>query len=210
MHRRVLIADDHKIVRQGLRSLLEKAGHAVVAEACNGREAVELAEAHRVDVAVLDISMPVLNGVDAAREMGRTFPRTRAILLTMHADRPYVVEALRAGAKGYVLKTQAAEDLVRAIDEVCRGAVYISPGVATSLVDEVIGVDASRFEQLTARECQTLQLIAEGKSTKEIARLLDISYKTAESHRTRLMKKLDIHETAGLVRYAVRRGLVQL
>jgi len=210
MRRRVLIADDHQIVRQGLRALLEKAGHVVVAEASNGREAVDLAGTHQADIAVLDMIMPVLNGVDSARELLRVAPQLRTILLTMHADRPYVVEALRAGAKGYVLKTQAAEDLVRAIDEVSRGAVYISPAVAVSLVDAILDKDESPAQELTARERQILQLIAESKSTKEIARLLNISYKTAESHRSRLMKKLDIHETAGLVRYAIRRGLLQL
>jgi len=210
LRQRVLIADDHHIVRQGLRALLEKAGHVVVAEAANGREAVDLAAAHSIDIAVLDLIMPVLNGVDATRELGRVAPQARTVLLTMHADRPYVVEALQAGAKGYVLKTQAAEDLVRAIEEVSRGAVYISPGIAVSLVDALLDKDEPSAKELTARERQILQLIAESKSTKQIARILDISYKTAESHRSRLMKKLDIHETAGLVRYAVRRGLVQL
>jgi DNA-binding NarL/FixJ family response regulator len=181
-----------------------------VAEAVNGREAVDIAGVHQVDIAVLDLIMPILNGVDSARELARAAPQVRTILLTMHADRPYVVEALRAGAKGYVLKTQAAEDLVRAIDEVSRGAVYISPGVAVSLVDAILDKDESGTQDLTPRERQILQLIAESKSTKQIARILGISFKTAESHRSRLMKKLDIHETAGLVRYAVRRGLVQL
>jgi two-component system response regulator NreC len=210
MRRRVLIADDHQIVRQGLRALLEKAGHIVIAEASNGREAIDLAGAHQIDIAVLDMIMPILNGVDCARELIRVAPHLRTILLTMHADRPYVVEALQAGAKGYVLKTQAAEDLVRAIDEVSRGAVYISPAVAVSLVDAVLDKGDSPTQELTSRERQILQLIAESKSTKEIARILNISYKTAESHRSRLMKKLDIHETAGLVRYAIRRGLLQL
>jgi len=210
MRRRVMIADDHQIVRQGLRALLEKAGHVVVAEASNGREAVDLAAKQQVDIAVLDLIMPVLNGVDSARELLRAAPQVRTILLTMHADRPYVVEALQAGARGYVLKTQAAEDLVRAIDEVSRGAVYISPAVAMSLVDAMLDRDEPATTDLTARERQILQLVAESKSTKQIARLLNISYKTAESHRSRLMKKLDIHETAGLVRYAIRRGLVQL
>jgi DNA-binding NarL/FixJ family response regulator len=210
MRRRVMIADDHQIVRQGLRALLEKAGHVVVAEASNGREAVDLAAKQQVDIAVLDLIMPVLNGVDSARELLRAAPQVRTILLTMHADRPYVVEALQAGARGYVLKTQAAEDLVRAIDEVSRGAVYISPAVAMSLVDAMLDRDEPATTDLTARERQILQLVAESKSTKQIARLLNISYKTAESHRSRLMKKLDIHETAGLVRYAIRRGLIQL
>jgi two-component system response regulator NreC len=210
MRRRVMIADDHQIVRQGLRALLEQAGHIVVAEAGNGREAVDLVATHQIDIALLDLLMPVLNGVDAARELVRVAPQVRTILLTMHADKPYVVEAMQAGAKGYVLKTQAAEDLVRAIDEVSRGAVYISPAVAVSLVDAILDKTDSAEKELTGRERQILQLIAESKSTKQIARMLDISYKTAESHRSRLMKKLDIHETAGLVRYAVRRGLVQL
>ena len=208
--RRVLIADDHQMVREGLRALLERAGHVVVVEAANGREAVDLAAAHRIEVAIVDLLMPILNGVDATRELARVSPHTRTILLTMHADRPYVVEAMQAGAKGYVLKTQAGEDLVRAIEEVSRGALYVSPGVAVSLVDAILDKDESPASLLTPRERQILQLIAESKSTKQIARILGISYKTAESHRSRLMKKLDIHETAGLVRYAVRRGLVQL
>ena len=151
VRRRVMIADDHQIVRQGLRALLEKAGHVIVAEAANGREAVDLAAVHQIDIAVLDLLMPILNGVDAARELVRVAPQTRTILLTMHADRPYVVEAMQAGAKGYVLKTQAAEDLVRAIDEVSRGAVYISPAVAVSLVDAILDKDESGAKELTAR-----------------------------------------------------------
>jgi two-component system, NarL family, response regulator NreC len=210
MRRRVLIADDHQIVRQGLRALLEKAGHVVVAEAANGREAVDLAAEHQIDIAVLDLLMPVLNGVDAARELVRIAPQTRTILLTMHTDRPYVLEAMQAGAKGYVLKTQTAEDLVHAIEKVSRGGVYVSPVVTVSLVDAILEKRQSGARDLTARERQVLQLIAEGNSTKQIARVLDITPKTAESHRARLMKKLDIHDTAGLVRYAVRRGLLNL
>src|ERR1700752_3635741 len=208
--RRVLIADDHQMVREGLRALLGRAGHVVVAEAANGREAVDLAAAHRIEVAIVDLLMPILNGVDATRELARASPHTGTILLPMHADRPYVVEAMQAGAKGYVLKTQASDDLVRAIEEVSRGALYVSPGVAVSLVDAILDKDESPASLLTPRERQILQLIAESKSTKQIARILGISYKTAEPHRSRLMKKLDIHETAGLVRYAVRRGLFQL
>lgn len=210
MRRRVLIADDHRIVRQGLRALLEGAGHAVVAEASNGREAIGQIASQPVDIAVLDVAMPVLNGVDAARELSRANPNLRSILLTMHAERPYLIEGLRAGARGYVLKTQAAEDLVQAIEEVARGAIYVSPGVAVGLVDAALGREPLHIEQLTARECQILQLIAESRTTKQIARQLDISYKTAESHRTRLMRKLDIHDTAGLVRYAIRHGLLHL
>jgi len=137
-------------------------------------------------------------------------PDTRIILLTMYTDRPYVLQALQAGAKGYVLKTQAAADLIRAIQEVRRGAIYVSPGVAASLVDAYLHQNNEPEDPLTARERQILQLIAEGKTTKAIAGLLSISFKTAESHRNRIMKKLDIHDIAGLVRYAIRRGLLQL
>ena len=205
---RVLLADDHQIVRQGLRSLLEKAGHEVVGEASDGREALKLARTLLPDIAVLDLSMPLLNGLDAAHEIRRIAPEIKTILLTMYTDKGYVLQALRAGARGYVLKTQAAEDLIRAIREISRGEVYLSPGVALSVVDAYLQKTDPTADPLTPRERQTLQLIAEGKSTKEIARVLGISFKTAESHRKRIMKKLDIHEVAGLVRYAIRRGLV--
>jgi two-component system response regulator NreC len=205
---RVLLADDHQIVRQGLRSLLEKAGHEVVGEASDGREALKLARTLLPDIAVLDLSMPLLNGLDAAHEIRRIAPEIKTILLTMYTDKGYVLQALRAGARGYVLKTQAAEDLIRAIREISRGEVYLSPGVALSVVDAYLQKTDPAADPLTPRERQTLQLIAEGKSTKEVARVLSISFKTAESHRNRIMKKLDIHEVAGLVRYAIRRGLV--
>lgn len=205
---RVLLADDHQIVRQGLRAMLEKAGHAVVGEAADGREACRLARELKPNIAVLDLAMPLLNGLDAIREIQRASPGTRAILLTMHTDRPYVLQALKAGAKGYVLKSQAAEDLIRAIEEAVRGAAYLSPGVAGSLVEAYLTKGDQPEEPLTARERQVLQLIAEGKTTKAIARLLGVSFKTAESHRSRIMKKLGIHEIAGLVRYAIRRGLL--
>ena len=210
MPSRVLLAEDHQIVRQGVRALLEKAGHQVVGEASDGREACKLAESLQPSVAVLDLAMPMLNGLDAIREIHRVSPNTRTILLTMYTDRPYVLQALQAGAKGYVLKSQAAEDLIRAIQEVLRGAVYLSPGVAVSLVDAYLHKGDAPEEPLTARERQILQLVAEGKTTKAIAGLLGISFKTAESHRNRIMKKLDIHDVASLVRYAIRRGLVQV
>jgi two-component system, NarL family, response regulator NreC len=206
---RVLLADDHQIVRQGLRALLEKAGHSVVGEAADGREACELARKLQPNIAVLDLAMPLLNGMDAIVEILRVSPGTITILLTMHTERPYVLQALRAGAKGYVLKSQAADDLLRAIEEVGVGAVYLSPGVAVGLVDAYLSKDEEPSERLTARERQILQLVAEGKTTKAIAELLGITFKTAESHRNRIMKKLDIHQTAGLVRYAIRRGLVR-
>ncbi len=205
---RVLVAEDHQLVRQGIRALLEKAGYHIVGEASDGREACKLAQTLQPNIAVLDLAMPLLNGLDATREIHRVSPDTKAILLTMYTERPYVIQALQAGARGYVLKTQTAEDLLRAIQEVLRGSVYVSPSAAVSLVDACLGNAHSLVDPLTARERQVLQLVAEGKSTKAIADLLSISFKTAESHRNRMMKKLDIHETAGLVRYAIRRGLL--
>jgi len=205
----VLLADDHLIVRQGLRALLEGEGFEVMAEVGDGQEAAKVARQRCPDVAVLDYAMPALNGLDAAREILRACPRAKAILLTMHTDDRYVLEALRAGIKGYVVKTQAAADLVRAIQEVRRGMMYLSPGISQAVVEAYLAKSDVPPDPLTAREREVLQLVAEGKSTKEIARLLGISFKTAESHRTRIMKKTNIHETAGLVRYAVRRGLIQ-
>jgi DNA-binding NarL/FixJ family response regulator len=209
MSYRVLLADDHQIVRQGLRGLLERAGHEVVAEAVDGREAVQLASTSRPDVAVLDLAMPVLNGVDAAREMLRASQDLKVILLTMHTEGPYVLEALRVGVCGYVLKTQAAEDLAQAIEEVTRGAIYLSPLVSRMVVEAYRTKGGFRPSPLSPREREVLQLVAEGKTTKEVAVILGVSIKTAESHRTRIMAKLDIHETANLVRYAIRHGLVQ-
>jgi two-component system response regulator NreC len=205
---RVLLADDHQIVREGLRVLLEKVGHVVVGEAADGRQACALARKLQPNIAVLDLSMPLRNGLDSIREIQRVSPGTKAILLTMYTDRPYVLQAMQAGARGYVLKSQAAQDLLRAIQEVLRGAVYLSPGVAGLLVDAYRQRD-DEPELLTAREREVLQLIGEGKTTKAIAGVIGVSFKTAESHRSRVMKKLDIHETAGLVRYAIRRGLLR-
>jgi len=205
---RVLLADDHQIVRQGLRGILVAAGHEVIGEASDGREALKLARTLNPDIAVLDLSMPLLNGLDAAREIRRLAPDIKIILLTMYTDKGYVLQALRAGARGYVVKTQAAEDLISAIREILRGETYLSPGVAASVVDAVLESTNEAADPLTARERQVLQLVAEGNTTKEIARLLNISFKTAESHRNHIMKKLDIHEVAGLVRYAIRQGLL--
>lgn len=205
----LLLADDHAVVRNGLRVLLEREGFQVAAEACDGHEATRLADMVHPDIAVLDISMPVLNGLDAARELKRTAPAIKVILLTRHDEPQYVIEALRAGVKGYVLKNQAATDLVAAIEQVGRGGVYLSPNISRAVMEAYLSQTAPEGDLLTARERQVLQMVGEGKSTKDVARLLGISVKTAESHRARLMRKLDIHETAGLVRYAIRRGLVQ-
>jgi DNA-binding NarL/FixJ family response regulator len=209
MRTRVLLADDHSLIRQALRALLEKQGFQVVSEASDGQEALRSVEKTQPEVAILDISMPVLNGVDAARELVKSSPKTRVILLTQHDEDEYVTEALRAGVRGYVLKSQAAEDLLHAIQEVCRGKVYLSPNISGAVVDAYVSKTYVSPDPLSARERQVLQLVGEGKSTKDIAAHLGISAKTAESHRARLMKKLDIHETASLVRYAIRRGLIQ-
>ena len=205
----VLLADDHTLVRQGLRVLLEREGFAVVAEASDGHEAVRLAEEHHPHVAVVDLVMPLLNGVDAVREIRRVSPDTKTVILTMLSENHYILEALKSGAKGFVMKTHASEDLVQAIREAARGRTYLSPEVSQTVVQAYQDKVDLRPEPLSPRERQVLQLIAEGKSTKEVASVLGISVKTAETHRTRSMEKLDIHETAGLVRYAIRRGLTQ-
>jgi two-component system response regulator NreC len=206
---RVVLADDHILVRQGLKSLLEREGFQVAGEASDGQEAVQQVVQHQPDIAILDISMPTLNGVEAARNLARLAPKTKVILLTQHNEDQYISGAIDAGVRGYVLKSQAANDLVRAIQQVSRGDVYLSPGVSAALMDAVRSKSERPADPLTPRERQVLQLIAEGKSTKDVASLLGISVKTAESHRTRLMQKLDIHETASLVLYAVRRGIVR-
>jgi two-component system, NarL family, response regulator NreC len=206
---RIVLADDHVLVRQGLKSLLDREGFQVVAEASDGQEALAHVQSLQPDIAVMDISMPTLNGLNAAREMSRSSPKTKTILLTQHDESQYIREALEAGVKGYVLKSQVASDLLLAIRQVSRGQVYLSPGVSGAVMEAYNSKSEKSKNPLTLRERQVLQLIAEGKSTKDVASLLGISVKTAESHRTRLMQKLDIHETASLVRYAVRHGIVQ-
>lgn len=206
---RIVLADDHVLVRQGLKSLLDREGFQVVAEASDGQEALAHVQSLQPDIAVMDISMPILNGLNAAREMSRSSPKTKTILLTQHDESQYIREALEAGVKGYVLKSQVASDLLLAIRQVSRGQVYLSPGVSGAVLEAYNSKSEKSKNPLTLRERQVLQLIAEGKSTKDVASLLGISVKTAESHRTRLMQKLDIHETASLVRYAVRHGIVQ-
>jgi two-component system, NarL family, response regulator NreC len=206
---RVLLADDHLMVREGLKALLESEGMEVVGEAIQGLDAVALASATKPDVAVLDISMPMMNGLDAALEIRRVSPQTKTILLTFHDGAPYVTDALKAGIRGYVLKTQGALELVQAVRQVNRGEVYLSPGVSRAVVDGYVSKEKPPTEPISARERQVVQLIGEGKSTKQIADVLGISIKTVETHRVRIMRKLDIHEVASLVRYAIRSGLVQ-
>jgi two-component system response regulator NreC len=206
---RILLADDHALIRQGLKALLEKQGFQVVAEASDGQEAVRSVQKTQPDIAIIDISMPILNGMDAARELKKSSPKTKVILLTQHDEDQYVTESLRAGVRGYVLKSQAGDALVHAIHEVCRGSVYLSPNISRAVADAYLSKTYVSTDPLSGRERQVLQLVGEGKSTKDVAVQLGISVKTAESHRARLMKKLDIHETASLVRYAIRRGLIQ-
>jgi DNA-binding NarL/FixJ family response regulator len=205
----IILADDHQIVRQGLKALLERENFEVVAEASDGQEAVRLASELQPAVAVLDFAMPVLNGLDAAREIHVVSPHTRTILLTVHTDDHYVLESVRVGIKGYVVKTQAADDLIRAIHEVSNGRVYLSPAVSRAVVDAYLSGAEPPPDPLTRRERQVLQLVAEGRTTKEIAQVLGLSVKTAESHRCRIMEKLAIHEVAGLVRYAIRRCVIE-
>ncbi len=209
MSLRILLADDHVMVRQGLKALLEREKFDIAGEASDGREAVRLAESLRPDLILLDLAMPLLNGMDATREILKANPGAKVILLTMHSEDSYVLEALRAGAVGYVVKTRASGELLQAIREVQRGHFYLSPGVSRVVISAFLAKNELPMDPLTARERQVLQLIAEGKTTKEAAVVLDISVKTAESHRTRIMHKLNIHETAGLVRYAIRLGLTQ-
>jgi two-component system response regulator NreC len=208
MAQRILLADDHALVREGLKNLLVNEGFDIVGEVSNGRDALESAKKLCPDVALLDFSMPQLNGIDAAREIHSASPLTKTILLTMYKEDQYVLEALRAGMKGYVLKTQAAVDLVNAIRATLRGETYLSPGISEQIVKTALS-NAVFTDPLTPREREILQLIAEGKTNKEIAHQLGMSVKTVDSHRRNLMVKLDIHETAGLVRHAVKIGLVQ-
>ena len=203
----LLLADDHQLVRHGLRLLVEQAGMVVMGEASDGPEALQLAHTHTPEVAILDIAMPHLNGVETARRLRETLPQLKSILLTMHTEEAYVLEALQAGAVGYVVKTQAAADLVEAIRTAVQGGIYVSPLVLHAVVQASVRGTPRLADPLTSREREVLQRIAEGQTTKEIAASLALSVKTAESHRINLMRKLDIHETATLVRYAIRRGL---
>jgi DNA-binding NarL/FixJ family response regulator len=207
---RILLADDHSVVREALRLLLEREGFEVVGEASDGLAAIRLARELEPDFAVLDLAMPLVNGIEAAREIRGACPRTIAVLLIGSATDAQVLDALRAGVQACVLKSCEAEELIRALREVARGDLYLSRGLTRAVVDAYLADDELPADPLTPRERQVLQLIAEGKATKEVAQALFVSVKTVESHRARIMAKLSIHQTAGLVRYAIRRGLSQL
>jgi len=209
---RVLLADDHTLVRAGIRTLLETIQDLeVIAECGDGHEALELISRHRPDIALLDIGMPGMNGVEIARQSVRASPRTKIVILSMYDDKTHVTQAIRAGIAGYLLKGAAVGELPLAIKAVMAGETYLTPRVSRHLVDgflsdEIRGSDP--LEALPPRQREILQLIAEGRSTKEIAGVLEVSVKTIETHRARLMERLDIHDVPGLVRFAIRSGLV--
>ncbi|HZL58616.1 MAG TPA: response regulator transcription factor [Stellaceae bacterium] len=209
---RILLCDDHLLIRASLRSLLaEFAGIEVVGEAGDGREALELVAKHRPNVIVMDIAMPGLNGLEATRRVVKEHSPVKVVMLSQHSDETHVLQALRAGAAGYVLKGSAPRELEMAIQAVARGEIFLSPAISKHVIDVYLSRpdgQTNSLDLLTPRQREILQLIAEGKSSKQIAQLLDASVKTIESHRASLMERLDIHDVAGLVRYAIRHGLV--
>jgi len=209
---RVLLADDHALVRAGIRALLEALeGVTVVAEAGNGIEVLELARKHRPDVVLLDISMPGLGGLEASAQLKQELPEVRVVMLSMHANEEYVLQALRAGAVGYMLKDSATAQLELALQAVMQGETYLSPPISKQMVEgylQRVGAEQPAADNLTPRQRQVLQLIAGGHSTKEIAYRLELSVKTVETHRAQLMERLEIRDIAGLVKYAIRSGLV--
>lgn len=217
---RILLADDHTLVRGGLRALLQGLpGTQVVAEANDGREALRLVEVHRPDLVLMDIAMSGMNGLEATKRLMKEFPQVRVIILSMHTNEEYVLQALRAGASGYLLKDAGTAELELAIKSVARGETYLSPPVSKHVISDYVRrvsgearqvPESPPLERLTLRQREILQLIAEGQTTQEIAGKLDISVKTVETHRMQLMERLDIHDVAGLVRFAIRVGLVTL
>ena len=206
---RIVLADDHSVVRQGFRRILEaQTDMEIVGEASNGREALDSAAKLSPDVVVMDVAMPELNGIEATRRMGEAAPRTRVLALSMHKDSVYVREILRAGARGYLLKDAVDEDLIAAVRAVARGEGYLSPGVADAVLTDYRQHVTDPIDLLTSREREVLQLIAEGKTNKEIATTLNLSVYTVDAHRGRIMEKLNLHSTGELVRFAIRKGLV--
>ena len=210
---RVLLADDHSIVRRGLRALLEEAGHSVVAEAGDGLEAIRLCEEHRPDLLILDIGMPRLNGIEVAARTQKLPRPPGVIILSMYGDESYIIRALSAGARAYLLKSATDEDLLPAVQAVASGKPFFSPAVAAVLVEDYVRRLQTRgltdsFLLLTDREKEVLQLLAEGRSNKEVATILDLGLSTVETHRANLMQKLGLHNTAEIVLYAVRKGII--
>jgi two-component system, NarL family, response regulator NreC len=211
---RIVLGDDHTLLRQGLRKILEeRRDWEVVAEAGDGREAVRQILATDPDVAILDIGMPLLNGIDATRQVVRRLPHCRILILSMHANEAYIIHALKAGAKGYMLKDSADTDLIRGVSSVAAGKSFFSPAVAKVMLDDYVrhlaekGI-VDRYDSLSEREREIFQLVAEGRSNKEVAELLSLSPATVETHRAHILQKLDVHNTAELVLYAVRRGVI--
>lgn len=211
---RILLGDDHTLLRHGLRKILqERSEWEVVAEAGDGREAVRQTLALHPDVAILDIGMPLMNGIEATRQIVRRLPDLRVLILSMHANEPYIIQALKAGARGYLLKDSADTDLIRGVSAVAAGKSFFSPAVAKVMLDDYVrhlaekGI-VDRFDSLTEREREIFQLAAEGHTNKEIAELLSVSPATVETHRGHILQKLDVHSTAELVLYAVRRGVI--
>jgi DNA-binding NarL/FixJ family response regulator len=211
---RILLADDHNLLREGLRLLLERQeGFAVVAEARDGREAVRLAAEHRPDVVVMDIAMPALNGIDATKRIAETCAPAAVIILSMHDDESYIVRALNAGARGYLLKDSLKADLLAAINAVSQGHSYFSPKINLLLREDYFRQLSDKqktdsFELLTAREREILQLAAEGRSNKDVANLLNLSFHTVETHRSHILQKLNLHTVPELILYAVRKGII--
>jgi len=209
---RTILADDHTLTRAGLRLLLEQIDYVeVLGEASNGREVVALAKKYSPRLVLMDISMPELNGIEATSRIAKEVPSARVIILSAHSDEEHVLGALRAGAAGYLLKSAATQELQAAVQAVAKGSTYLSPEISSLVIARSTGKAASRtgaLDHLTGRQREILQLIAEGKSTKEMAFLLNVSVKTVESHRSQLMERLDIHDIAGLVRYALKVGLI--
>jgi DNA-binding NarL/FixJ family response regulator len=210
----IVLGDDHTLLRQGLRKILEeRPDWEVVAEAGDGREAVRQILATTPDVAILDIGMPLLNGIDATRQVVRRMPECRVLILSMHANEAYIIQALKAGAKGYMLKDSADTDLIRGVAAIAAGKSFFSPAAAKVMLDDYVrhlaekGI-ADRYESLSEREREIFQLVAEGRSNKEVAELLSVSPATVETHRAHILQKLDVHNTAELVLYAVRRGVI--
>jgi two-component system response regulator NreC len=211
---RIILADDHKLMRSGLRVLLEQQqDFAVVGEASDGREAVTLVNSQKPDVLVMDIGMPNLNGVEAAAQITQSHPEISIVMLSMHSDESYVLRALKAGAKGYLLKDSAETDLIRAVHSVAEGKSFFSPAVSKVLLDDYVrklkrsGTE-DPYDLLTPREREVLQLVAEGKSNKDVAQLLNLSVYTVETHRSNIMEKLNLHGVPELILYAVRKGII--